>query len=285
MTHSSCHDADRLRRPVLFVNPKSGGGKATRAGLAERARERGIEVINLRRNDNLAALVDDAVTRGADALGAAGGDGSLAVVAAAALAHDLPFVCIPAGTRNHFALDLGVDRRDLIGALDAFTDGFERRVDVAEVNGRLFLNNVSLGIYGDAVRQPTYRDAKARTLLETAAQVLGPSAAAVNLKLVDNQGRPHLNPAVVLVSNNPYAFDPPHEPGTRPALDSGQLGILVLDPPRRGQSPGHTWTATQLELTAPATVHAGIDGEAVDLTPPLRFASRPRALRVRLPRP
>ena len=285
MKHSSCHGADRPRRPVLFVNPKSGGGKATRAGLAERARERGIEVINLRRNDNLAALVDDAVARGADALGAAGGDGSLAVVAAAALAHDLPFVCIPAGTRNHFALDLGVDRRDLIGALDAFTDGFERRIDVAEVNGRLFLNNVSLGIYGDAVRQPTYRDAKARTLLETAAQVLGPSAAAVDLKLVDNQGRPHLNPAVVLVSNNPYAFDPPRQPGTRPALDSGQLGVLVLDPPRRGQSPGHTWTATQLELTAPAPVHAGIDGEAVDLTPPLRFAIRPRALRVRLPRP
>ena len=270
---------------MLFVNPKSGGGKAARARLAERARERGIEVISLRRSDNLAALVDDAVARGADALGAAGGDGSLAVVAAAALAHDLPFVCIPAGTRNHFALDLGIDRRDLIGALDAFTDGFERRIDVAEVNGRLFLNNVSLGIYGDAVRQPTYRDAKARTLLETAAQVLGPSAAAVDLKLVDNQGRPHLNPAVVLVSNNPYAFDPPRQPGTRPALDSGQLGVLVLDPPRRGQSPGHTWTATQLELTAPAPVHAGIDGEAVDLTPPLRFAIRPRALRVRLPRP
>ena len=284
MKHSSCHSADRPRRPVLFVNPKSGGGKATRAGLAERARERGIEVVNLRRNDNLAALVDDAVARGADALGAAGGDGSLAVVAAAALAHDLPFVCIPAGTRNHFALDLGVDRRDLIGALDAFADGFERRIDVAEVNGRLFLNNVSLGIYGDAVRQPTYRDAKARTLLETAVQVLGPSAAAVDLRLVDNQGRPHLNPAVVLVSNNPYAVDPPRQPGTRPALDSGQLGVLVLDPPRRGQSPGHTWTATQLELAAPAPVHAGIDGEAVDLTPPLRFAIRPRALRVRVTR-
>ena len=285
MTRSGRHAADPARRPVLFVNPRSGGGKAARADLAERARERGIDVIVLRPDDDLATLVGDAVARGADALGAAGGDGSLAVVAAAALAHGLPFVCVPAGTRNHFALDLGVDRHDLIGALDAFTDGIERLIDVAEVNGRLFLNNVSLGIYGDAVRQPTYRDAKARTLLETAAQVLGPSAAAVDLKLVDNQGRSHLNPAVVLVSNNPYAFDPPRQPGTRPALDSGQLGVLVLDPPRRGQSPGHTWTATQLELTAPAPVHAGIDGEAVDLTPPLRFAIRPRALRVRLPRP
>ena len=104
---------------------------------------------------------------------------------------------------------------------------------MAEVNGRLFLNNVSLGIYGDAVRQPTYRDAKARTLLETAAQVLGPSAAAADLQLVDDRGRPHRNPAVVLVSNNPYSLDPPHAPGTRPTLDSGQLGIIVLDTPRR----------------------------------------------------
>ena len=93
---------------------------------------------------------------------------------------------------------------------------------MAEVNGRLFLNNVSLGIYGDAVRQPTYRDAKARTLLETAAEVLGPSAAAADLQLADDRGRCASQPAVVLVSNNPYSLDPPHAPGTRPTLDSGQ---------------------------------------------------------------
>jgi diacylglycerol kinase family enzyme len=267
----------------LFVNPKSGGGKATRISLAERARERGIDAIVLRPNDDLATLVDEAVARGADALGVAGGDGSLAVVAAAALAYDLPFVCVPAGTRNHFALDVGVDRGDLVGSLEAFTDGAERRIDVGEVNGRLFLNNVSLGIYGDAVREPTYRDAKARTLLETAAQVLGPSAAASHLRLVDDRGQLHSNPAVVLVSNNPYSLEPPHSPGTRARLDSGQLGILVFAAPP-GQPPGRTWTATSLEVTGPARVHAGVDGEAVDLTPPLRVAIRPRALRVRLPR-
>jgi diacylglycerol kinase family enzyme len=276
---------DRPLGPVLFVNPRSGGGKATRVGLAERARERGIETIVLRPGHDLATLVDEAVARGADALGAAGGDGSLAVVAAAAVAHDLPFVCVPAGTRNHFALDVGVDRGDLVGSLEAFTGGIERRIDVAEVNGRLFLNNVSLGIYGDAVRQPTYRDAKARTLLETAAQVLGPSAAPSDLQLVDDRGRPHRNPAVVLVSNNPYSFEPPYSPGTRPALDSGQLGILVLDAAPASQRPGRTWTATSCEVTGPAPLHAGVDGEAVDLTPPLRFVIRPRALRVRLARP
>jgi diacylglycerol kinase family enzyme len=282
MTPSGRQAADPPRRPVLFLNPRSGGGKAARAGLAERARARGIDVIVLRPGDDLAALVREAVEDGADALGAAGGDGSLAVVAAAALANELPFICVPAGTRNHFALDLGLDRNDLVGSLDAFTDAVERRIDVAEVNGRLFLNNVSLGIYGDAVRHPQYRDAKARTLLETAAHVLGPSAATVDLQLVDDRGRPHRNPAVVLVSNNPYSLEPPHAPGTRPTLDSGQLGIIVLDTPQPGRGPGRTWTAARVQVTAPAPVHAGVDGEAVDLTPPLDFVVRPGALHVRV---
>src|SRR4051794_32755549 len=143
----------------------------------------------------------------------AGGDGSLAVVAATACTHDLPFVCVPAGTRNHFALDVGVVRHDLVGALAAFTDGLERRIDVAEVNGRVFLNNLSLGVYADAVQQPGYRDAKLRTLLETAREVLGPDAAAPELRLTDDLGHEHVDPALVLVSNNPYALDQPSRRG------------------------------------------------------------------------
>ena len=122
----------------------------------------------------------------------AGGDGSLTTVAAVAAAYGIPFVCVPAGMRNHFALDVGVDRHDVIGALDAFTDGVERQIDMAEVNGRAFLNNASLGIYGDAVRSPAYRDAKVRTLLETAAEVMGPSAETPALRLVDDLGREHV---------------------------------------------------------------------------------------------
>ena len=272
------------QQPALFVNPRSGGGKAVRAGLAERAGDRGIEVDIVGPNGDLAALVEDAVKNGADALGIAGGDGSLAVVATAAIAHDLPFVCIPAGTRNHFALDLGIDRRDLVASLDAFTDGVERRIDVAEVNGRIFLNNVSLGIYGDAVRHPSYRDAKTRTLLQTAAGVLGPGAPTIGLELADELGFAHRDPAVVLVSNNPYSFEPPSPPGTRTALDSGRLGVVVLDRPSGAKTPGRSWTTRELEVTAPAPLHVGIDGEAVELVPPLRLVVRPRALRVRLPR-
>jgi diacylglycerol kinase family enzyme len=269
-------------RPVLFVNPKSGDGKAERADLVEQARSRGIDAVPLGRGDTLARLAQEAVAAGADALGMAGGDGSLAVVAAVAVAHDLPFVCVPAGTRNHFALDLGVDRHDLVGSLDAFGEAVERRIDVAEVNGRLFLNNVSLGIYGDAVQQAGYRDAKARTLLETAAEVLGPSASVTDLELDDDAGRQHRDPAVVLVSNNPYALDRPFLAGRRLALDGGRLGIVVLERPRAGEPPGRSWTAASVEVTAPAAVAAGIDGEAVELHPPLRFAVRPAALRVRV---
>ena len=280
---SGWRPADPPRRPVLFVNPRSGGGKAARAGLAERARERGVEAVILDPGQDLAALARGAAAGGADALGVAGGDGSLAVVAAVAAEHGIAFACIPAGTRNHFALDVGVDRHDLTGALDAFTDGVERQIDVAEVNGRLFLNNVSLGIYGQAVRQSSYRDAKVRTLLATAQEVLGPSGEAPALRLVDDAGREHRDPAVVLVSNNPYALDNPLAPGTRPALDTGRLGIVVLGVPGGTPArPGQAWTAPRLEVSAPATVHAGVDGEAVDLSPPLRFAIRPAALRVRI---
>jgi len=214
LSRYSWRPVDPPRRPVLFVNPRSGDGKAARAGVAERARAKGIEAVILAPGQDLAALAREAVTAGADALGMAGGDGSLAVVAAAAAAHGIPFVCVPAGTRNHFALDVGVDRHDVTGALDAFTGGVERLIDMAEVNGRTFLNNVSLGIYGEAVRSPAYRDAKARTLLEIAAEVMGPSAEAPAMCLVDDLGREHHHLAVVLVSNNPYALDRPLIEGT-----------------------------------------------------------------------
>jgi diacylglycerol kinase family enzyme len=176
---------DPPRRPVLLINPRSGDGKAARAALADRARERGVEPVVLGPTDDLATLVAIAVDKGADALGMAGGDGSLATVAAAAAEHDLPFICLPAGTRNHFALDLGIVRHDLLGALDAFTAGLERRIDMAEVNGRPFLNNISLGVYGDAVQRTGYRDAKLQTTLDTLHEVLSSTAPTPELLLTE----------------------------------------------------------------------------------------------------
>jgi len=271
------------RRPVLFINPTSGGGKARRARLADLARERSIEPVTLG-GHGLEALIQGALASGADALGVAGGDGSLAVVAAAAAAGRIPFVCIPAGTRNHFARDVGVAPNDLVGALDAFGAALERTIDLGDVNGRPFLNNVSLGIYADAVRQAGYRDAKLRTLLETAQeQALGSSSTPADVRLVDDRGAEHRSPAVVLVSNNPYAFERPPVRGARPVLDGGQLGIVVIDAPAGPpHHAGVAWSARSLRVEASGTVPAGVDGEAVALTPPLHFTIHRRALRVRL---
>jgi diacylglycerol kinase family enzyme len=241
-----------------------------------------VEVVVLTPQQDLVTCVAEAIAAGPDVLGMAGGDGSLALVAAAAMAHEVPFVCIPAGTRNHFALDIGVDRRDPVAALAAYVDGVERRVDVAEVNGRMFLNNVSLGIYGEAVREATYRNAKVRTLLETARRVMGPSGHVPELRLVDDVGREHTRCVVVLVSNNPYELQGPAV-GTRPVLDGGHLGVVIVRAPDAGPPPAHSWSTSTFEVDAAAPLPAGVDGESVTLTPPLRFAVRAAALRIRVP--
>ena len=229
-----------------------------------------------------------AVGRGADGLAMAGGDGSQALVAAIAAEHDLPYACIPAGTRNHFALDLGVDREDVVGALDAFGDGGERYVDLGEVNGRVFVNNVSLGVYAEAVGQDGYREAKLRTLLDTLSETLGPDGEPAELRWRDGDGEradqhgagPRLQQPV------PAGADPRLR--HRPRLDARRA--------RRRRLPAADRRARGRQRRASAScgcpswrsrrrpVPVGIDGEAVTLEPPLRFRIRPRALRVRIAR-
>jgi diacylglycerol kinase family enzyme len=279
------------RRPVLFFNPKSGGGKAARFSLATEARARGIEPIELGPGRDLERLVRHAVTDGADGLAMAGGDGSQAVVAAIAAEFDLPYACVPAGTRNHFALDLGVDRDDVVGALDAFVDGGERRVDLAEVNGQVFVNNVSLGLYADAVQREGYRDAKLRTLLDTVPDMLGPDGTGLDLWWTGPGGHEHASGAAILVSNNRYRLGRAVGSGTRPRIDDGRLGITIAGGPTGRGAGAHLpqrrwreWTAPSFEVDADHPVPAGIDGEAAKLEPPLRFCIRPGVLRVRVAR-
>lgn len=283
--HAKLPAAAAPSHPVLFYNPLSGGGKAERFKLADEARKRGIEPIQLHRGEDLETLVRDAVKRGADGLAMAGGDGSQAIVAMVASELDLPYACIPAGTRNHFALDLGVDRDDVVGALDAFVDGGERVVDLADVNGRVFVNNVSLGLYADAVQRPGYREAKLHTLLDTVPDVLGPDASAPNLHW-DTLSGPQ-SAAAILISNNAYRLGRALGSGTRPRLDRGELGIAVLVPMATDGAPGRRLAMQQstsdgFEVRSETQVAAGIDGEAAMLDPPLRFRIRPGALRVRI---
>jgi len=271
----------RPERPVVIWNPRSGGGKAARADLATEAAARGIEAIELRPGDDLVQLVEDAVARGADALAAAGGDGTQALVATIAAREGLPFACIPAGTRNHFALDLGVDRDDVVGALDAFVDGGERVVDLAEVNGRIFVNNASLGVYASAVQRETYRGAKASTLLDTVPEAFGKGGddpTGAELRWSDADGRPGPPAAVLLVSNNPYRLGTLVGSGTRPRMDGGVLGVVSVGTRLK------RWTAEEFTVDSDAPVPVGVDGEALVMDPPLVFRSRPGALRVRIAR-
>jgi diacylglycerol kinase family enzyme len=281
--------ADRPRQPVLFVNPWSGGGKAAKVGLAAEASVRGIRTVELRRGDDLEQLVRDAVAAGADGLAAAGGDGTQAIVATAAAEHGLPYACIPAGTRNHFALDLGVDRDDVVGALDAFVLGGEHLVDLGEVNGRVFVNNVSMGLYAEAVQSEGYRDAKIRTLLDTAPTVLGSAGAAPDLRWTSPDGVAHASAATILVSNNPYRLGRAVGSGTRPRIDTGQLGVAVIPTRRKDGTAGPTssallrqWSTPTFRVDSAQPVPLGIDGEAVVVDPPIRFGIRPRVLRVRI---
>lgn len=284
--HVPLRQAPDPRHPVLFYNPKSGGGKAERFHLADEARARGIEPIELKLGTDLEQLVRGAVADGADALAMAGGDGSQAVVAMVAAEQGLPYACIPAGTRNHFALDLGVDRDDVVGALDAFVGGRERRVDLAEIDGRVFVNNVSLGLYAEAVQREGYREAKLRTILDTLPEVLGPEDKGLDLSWTGPDGHEHSSGAAILVSNNRYRLGRTVGSGTRPRMDDKLLGITVASATAGGrrfvQRPWREWSTPAFEVDADGPIAAGIDGEAVTLDPPLRIRSLPAALRVRI---
>ena len=299
--------AEPAQRGVLIINPNSGGGKAERFNLTEEARTRNIEPLLLGPDDDLCELATRAVTGGADVIGMAGGDGSQALVASVAMKHDVAHICVPAGTRNHFALDLGLDRDDVVGALDAFTDGVERRVDLASLNERVFVNNASLGAYAQVVQSDAYRDAKLGTWKRMVPDMLGRGSAVSELQFDTPLLRDWSNAALVIVSNNPYQMRRFRGTGTRPRLDTGQLGIfaarlrgaggvarLVMfgtigrslgsEGQHRRLSGVLQWSSLEFEIRALEPVAVGLDGEALVLEPPLRFVSLPGALRVRIPR-
>lgn len=284
-------------RPVLIMNPKSGGGKVGRFGLAERARELGARVILLDPSApaDVAALAREAVAGGADLLGVAGGDGTQALVAAVAAEHDLPFLVISAGTRNHFALDLGLDRDDPSRCLDALTDGEELRVDLGDVAGRPFVNTVSFGVYADVVQRPEYRDDKAGTALSLMPDLLADKATGRLDARADDTALS--SQQALLISNNPYApSDELGGGGRRIRLDRGVLGVLAfrVEGPAQAadlalwgsRSKGLTvLTAHRVEVTSAADeIAVAVDGEALRMRTPVVCTLRPGALRVRVPR-
>ena len=286
------------RQGVLIMNLKSGGGKAEKFHLEDECRTRGIEPVVLQRGDDLLQLARDAIDRGADVVGMAGGDGSQALVASIAAERGVPMVVIPAGTRNHFALDIGLDRDDVVGALDAYGEARERTIDLADVNGRIFVNNVSLGLYAEIVQSPEYRDAKRETTLTALPEMLGPGSEPFDLRFTTADGVLHEGAHVIQVSNGPYGTTT-GSISSRPRLDTGKLGVFSLIVPDAVSATravaalttatpalydGYlSWETPLFEVDSAAPIAVGLDGESLEMDPPLVFTSRPGVLRLRLP--
>ena len=286
------------RHGVLIMNLKSGGGKAEKFKLVDECRARGIEPVVLQRGDDLLQLARDAIDAGADVVGMAGGDGSQALVASVVAERGVPMVVIPAGTRNHFALDIGLDRDDVVGALDAYGEAREQTIDLADVNGRIFVNNVSLGLYATIVRSPEYRDAKRETTLTALPEMLGPGSEPFDLRFTTPDGVEHEGAHVIQVSNGPYGTTTGGIT-SRPRMDTGKLGVFSLVVPDAVSATravaalttatpalyeGYkTWSAPTFEVASSAPIAVGLDGESLELDPPLVFSSRPGVLRLRLP--
>ena len=213
---------------------------------------------------------------------------------AATIELDVPVVVNSAGTRNHFALDLGLDRQDPSSCLAALTeDAVELRVDLGRIADRTFVNNASFGAYAAIVQSPAYRDDKAGTTLELLPDLLtghsGPHLLArANGTTVDH-------PQAVLVSDNPYGMGDLAGTGRRARLDAGVLGLVTVTVDdarqavrllRRGSNRGlNTLQAREVVVTADVPeIPVGVDGEALLLKTPVRCTIRPKALRVRVPR-
>ena len=287
--------AARPRRPFLIMNPRSGGGKVTKFGLQDKAQALGAQVALLQGPGtvDVAALARQAVADGADLLGVAGGDGTQALVAGIAAEHHLPFLVISAGTRNHFALDLGLDREDPASCLNALTDGEELRVDLGVIADRTFVNNASFGAYAEVVRSPAYRDDKRGTTLQMLPDLLNGHQGA---RLTARAGGTTIEgPQALLVSNDPYEMGDVAGLGRRARLDAGTLGVVAVRVDsarqaigllRRGHGTGLTMlTAGEVTIDAGAAqIPVGIDGETVMLPTPVRCVIQPRALRVIVPR-
>jgi len=284
-----------VRRPYLIMNPKSGGGKVGKFDLKRKAEALGAEVFLFGASGpvDVAEVARQAVADGADLLGVAGGDGTQALVAGIAAEHDLPFLVISAGTRNHFALDLGLDREDPAAGLDALRDGVELRVDLGVINGQTFVNNASFGAYAEIVETPAYRDDKRNTTLNTLPDLLqGQRGAHLRVRA---DGAQIDAPQALLVSNNPYGTGDIAGLGRRARLDRGILGVVGVTVSSAAQAAGlirgrhaaglKVLAAKRAEITADVPqIPVGVDGESILMSTPVTCTVSPGALRVWVPR-
>lgn len=273
------------RRPVLIINPNSGGGKAAKIDLAGSAAKLGIETIVRKKGQKLQALANSAVDDGCDHLIIAGGDGSQARIAKVAIKRDVDFSVVPSGTRNHLAMDLGLDRSDPAKALAAAFDGVEFKIDVGRIGKRVFVNNVSFGVYAEAIADPDYRSHKAKSIADAAAA--SAEHPEKGLSVTDPDGNVHNEIGMLLASNNPYQYIGAPDFAGRAALDTGTLGVIVENRAaagERGRAEMKEWTTPRLTVeSTEKKVPVGIDGSLHKVKAPVEVTVDHAALRIVLP--
>lgn len=295
------HTTAHFRNPYLIINPKSGDGRSMKAHVGEAAEALGIRVKVLEKGDDVETLARTAAANDADVLGISGGDGSIGAVAKVALELGLPMVVLPGGTRCHFARDLGLDPKRILDALAGF-NGVMRRIDVADIQGRMFLNNASFGLYADIVDQPGYRQHKSRTSREVLTEIVSGEKDMYDLQF--RRGTEQFRRAVqVLVGVNSYNTVDIFELGHRDRLDGGVLQVtavtelndtilaglikvMSVDRLRKsGEVKGfYQWTTREFKLTnSQGTIIVGVDGEREEYKTPVAIKILPGALRVFVP--
>jgi diacylglycerol kinase family enzyme len=251
----------------------------------------------------LPAAVETAARSDADVVVLGGGDGTLNCGLAALAGGDKPLGILPLGTLNHFAKDLGIPI-DLDEAVGTVVAGHVRTVDLGEVNGHLFLNNSSLGIYPEVVREReeirhhgivSKWAAMARAVID---QLRRFPMVTVTLHLPERRLR--VTSPLIFVGNNRYEMKL-FRIGQRPYLDRGELFLYVaharsrlgflalavralsgrLDPEKDFVSAGLPYV--EVATSWRRNLRVAFDGEVMRLSPPLRYRVRPRALRVLAP--
>ena len=291
-------------RAVTLINTHGGSvadGIAARIGAALTAAGIDSEIVQVGGED-CATCAADHVKQGAGLVIAAGGDGTMGAVAGELAGTNVQLGILPLGTLNHFARDLGIPP-DLEEAVRVIAAGVSRRVDIAEVNGRAFVNNASVGLYPlmvmdrDGQRQRLGRSKRLALLVASLRTMARFHARRLTLRTDGGEAR--LDTPLLFVGNNDYRLAMPGA-GRRESLDGGELSVMVM---RSKSLPGFL-AATgrallgisrkddmvrlddvrELEVDSHRSrLTLGIDGETVALSPPLSFRIRSKALTVIVP--
>jgi diacylglycerol kinase family enzyme len=277
---------------VVFLNPTSGPGETTADDL--QVVFPGQLIVPCEAAE-IPKQVAAALPDGPDFIGVAGGDGTLRCAAEVLLDTGVPFLPVPAGTRNHFAREVGID--DFEAARRAVTSGELRPVDVGEVNGRCFLNNSSLGVYPKLVQ---LRERHQRRMPKMLAQLLAAWEQARQGHRFDvTVGDDRYRAWLLFAGNGRYGeglFDLTERDSTdehvldlrlvradRPLARTRVLGALLFG--RLHRSPLVVrWSAEEavFELDR-RRAEVSLDGEVEAMQPPLHYRVRPGALTVLVP--